>query len=103
MHMDGLRNKRLADECTPERIHMIALALLLLLSGDQLFQKYCAGCHGGDAQGTAKGPGLSANPRVTEQSEEQLSSFIQQGNIANGMPSFTDLSAKERLSIAKYL
>ena len=38
----------------------------------QAFNVNCAGCHGEDARGTAKGVGLAANPRVAAQSAEQL-------------------------------
>jgi PQQ-dependent dehydrogenase (methanol/ethanol family) len=82
---------------------MIAFALLLFLSAEQLFNTHCAPCHGADAHGTAKGPGLAANPRVAEQSSEQLSTFIEHGNVAAGMPSFAELGAKDLLGLAKYL
>ena len=68
-----------------------------------LFQNNCAGCHGEDARGTAKAPGLAMNQRVAGQSPEQLSAFLEQGNIAGGMPSFADLSAADRAALAKYL
>lgn len=82
---------------------MIAIVFLLFLSPEQLFNTYCATCHGTDAHGTAKGPGLAANPRVAEQSIEELAAFLEQGNIAAGMPSFADLATKDRTSLAKYL
>ena len=43
------------------------------------------------------------NQRVAGQSPEQLSAFLAQGNIAGGMPSFSDLSAADRSALAKYL
>jgi PQQ-dependent dehydrogenase (methanol/ethanol family) len=87
---------------------MIALALSLLLSAQQLlsqqpFAIHCAACHGGDARGTAKAPGLAMNPRVAEQSAEQLSAYIQAGNTGAGMPSFASLSAGDLSSVVKYL
>jgi PQQ-dependent dehydrogenase (methanol/ethanol family) len=82
---------------------MIAFALLLFLSPQQLFSSHCAPCHGADARGTAKAPGLTANPRVAEQSAEQLRGFLQRGNIAAGMPSFADLAAKDLMALARYL
>ena len=84
---------------------MIAFALFLFLffSEEQLFEQHCAACHGADARGTAKGPGLATNPRVAEQSLEQLRAFLKQGNVANGMPSFADLPPKDLSSIANYL
>ena len=80
-----------------------ALCLLLFLSEEQLFEQHCATCHGADARGTPKAPGLATNPRVAEQSVEQLRAFIKQGNIANGMPSFADLAPKDLSSLANYL
>src|SRR5271170_3473948 len=83
----------------------IVIALLLLLSAQQLFPQqlfadHCAACHGQDARGTAKGPGLAMNSRVAEQSAEQL--HLEHGNAGAGMPSFSDLSADDLASLAKY-
>jgi len=72
-------------------------------SSQELFHKNCAGCHGEDARGSAKAPGLAMNQRVAGQSPEELSAFLERGNIAGGMPSFSDLSAADRAALAKYL
>ena len=87
---------------------MIVLALLLLLSvqpllSQQLFASRCAACHGEDARGTAKGPGLAMNPRVAEQSVEQLRAYLERGNPGAGMPSFADLPADDLDTLARYL
>ena len=92
---------------------MTRLGLLLLLlspqvlsqqvSSEQLFKNNCAGCHGDDAHGTAKAPGLAMNPRVAEQSAEQLHAYIEHGNVAAGMPSFGDLPAEDLKALARYL
>jgi PQQ-dependent dehydrogenase (methanol/ethanol family) len=82
---------------------MIAFALFLFVSTQQLFDQHCASCHGVDARGTAKAPGLAKNPRIAEQSAEQLRAFLEHGNIPAGMPSFADLPAKDLLSLARYL
>jgi PQQ-dependent dehydrogenase (methanol/ethanol family) len=89
---------------------MIVLTLLLFLflspqplRSQQLFSNRCAGCHGEDARGTAKAPGLTMNPRVAEQSVEQLHAYLERGNVAAGMPSFADLPADDLLSLARYL
>ena len=81
---------------------MIAVALAFLLS-PELFHRHCASCHGDDARGTAKGPGLVANPRVAAQSTEELRSFIERGNPAAGMPAFADLSSADLISLTNYL
>ena len=58
------------------------------LQSRQLFDKNCSGCHGSEAQGSAKGPALAMNQRVAQQSAEQLGAYLERGNIAAGMPSF---------------
>lgn len=87
---------------------MILLALLLLLFAQPLlpqqpFASRCASCHGEDARGTAKAPGLAMNPRVAEQSVEQLRGYLEHGNPGAGMPAFGDLPAGELTSLGRYL
>ncbi|MDE3164226.1 MAG: PQQ-binding-like beta-propeller repeat protein [Acidobacteriota bacterium] len=86
---------------------MTALALLLLLSphlsAQQPFASHCAGCHGEDARGSAKAPGLAANPRVAAQSVDQLRAYLERGDPGAGMPSFSDLPAADLLTLARYL
>ncbi len=92
---------------------MIGFGLLLIpllqqapsrqASPHRLFLSNCAGCHGEDARGTGKAPGLAMNPRVAEQSVQQLRAYLEHGNIAAGMPSFADLSAQDSMALAKYL
>src|SRR4051794_14282339 len=68
-----------------------------------LFAEQCAGCHGAEGLGTAKGPALAMNPRVAEQSADQLTAYLQRGNVAAGMPSFADLSASDRATLVRYV
>src|SRR5690349_16954317 len=85
---------------------LIALSALLPaqpVSSQQLFATRCAPCHGEDARGSGKAPGLAMNPRVAEQSAEQLRDYLTRGNPGAGMPAFSDLSANERMSLARYL
>jgi PQQ-dependent dehydrogenase (methanol/ethanol family) len=87
---------------------MIHIALLLALAGQppvapQPFAAQCASCHGGDARGTAKGPGLAMNPRVASQTVDELRTFIERGNPGAGMPAFADLPAADLLAVARYL
>ena len=94
-----------------EKSDVKIFALLFLLSAlpassqpsPEVFARNCAGCHGESARGTAKAPGLAMNSRVAEQSVDQLSTFLERGNIAAGMPSFADLPAADRRALAHYL
>ena len=81
---------------------MIAFALALLLS-PELFRQQCGPCHGDDARGTAKGPGLAANSHVAAQTREQLQAFLQRGNPGSGMPAFGDLPSADLLLLVDYL
>lgn len=69
----------------------------------QTFNLNCAGCHGEDGRGTAKGPNLAANPHVASQSAEQLRAFLAHGNVASGMPAFANLPADDLRALVGYL
>src|SRR6476469_9221376 len=73
-----------------------------LAEGERSYGKQCAGCHGGDAHGTDRGPGLAGNRRVRSRSAEQLRTFIRKGSPGGGMPPF-DLPADELESLADWL
>jgi glucose dehydrogenase/cytochrome c553 len=72
-------------------------------SPQQVFSAHCGACHGEDGHGSAQGPGLWNNPRVAEQTPEQLSAFLKQGNANAGMPAFDALAASELNVLARYL
>jgi glucose dehydrogenase len=67
------------------------------------FTARCATCHGDEARGSARGPGLVMNPRVAVQSIDQLRAYLVRGNAGAGMPAFADLPADELLALARYL
>jgi PQQ-dependent dehydrogenase (methanol/ethanol family) len=73
------------------------------LRSQQLFATNCVSCHGEEGRGSAKGPALAMNQRVAEQSADQLGAYLERGNIAGGMPSFSDLSADDRTTLVRYL
>ncbi len=72
------------------------------MEGEQLFARLCAGCHGADAHGTDRGPGLAGNRRVRARSAEQLRAFLRKGAPASGMPAF-DLPADQLDALAVLL
>jgi PQQ-dependent dehydrogenase (methanol/ethanol family) len=75
----------------------------LLLAQQQPFATRCAPCHGEDARGTAQAPGLANNPRVAEQSADQLRAYLERGNPAAGMPAFANMPAEEMAAIVRYV
>jgi mono/diheme cytochrome c family protein len=70
--------------------------------GEKLFAGQCAGCHGADAHGTDRGPGLAANRRVRSRSIQQLRHFIRRGAPGSGMPAF-DLPGAQLDALAALL
>src|SRR5689334_5242683 len=48
----------------------------------------CAGCHGADARGSDRAPGLAGSRRLRSRSTEQLRALIKKGVPASGMPAF---------------
>src|ERR1700732_4788361 len=84
---------------------MVALvcAPILLAQNQDSFAVNCAACHGADARGSAQSPGLSTNPRVAEQSQDQLRAYLRQGNPNAGMPSFGHLSDTDLTAVTRFL
>ncbi|HEY3837059.1 MAG TPA: PQQ-binding-like beta-propeller repeat protein [Bryobacteraceae bacterium] len=83
------------------------ITLVFLLAGPLLaqsqFAEYCSGCHGADAHGSAKAPGLANDPRIAAQSADQLRAYIQHGNPNAGMPAFTSLSSTDLNALTRFL
>ncbi|HUE05048.1 MAG TPA: PQQ-binding-like beta-propeller repeat protein [Bryobacteraceae bacterium] len=78
------------------------LALPAAAAAQDVFTRHCAGCHGAAARGTAKGPGLAANPHLAGLSEAEILAVIQRGFPDSGMPPF-DLPAAELDDVARYV
>ena len=91
------------------QIWTIALLLISIsafaqqVSPEQLFATRCGACHGDDAHGSGQGPGLAMNPRIAEQSADELLEFIKRGNPNGGMPAFASLPASELSTLSKFL
>ena len=81
---------------------LLCLPLLAASSGARVFADHCAGCHGSNARGSSKGPGLAANPRLAGQSAGQLRALIERGFPDSGMPPF-DLPTAELDAVARYV
>ena len=78
------------------RFTLAFLILPIALSaadGRKSFRDRCAGCHGSDARGSGKGPGLEGNPRLGGKSVAELRAIVQAGFPDAGMPPF-DLPAE---------
>jgi len=76
-------------------------ALEQTVDARQIFATRCASCHGGAAEGTDRGPTLSASRRLRTRSEQEIRDIVQKGT-PGGMPSFA-LPDAELQSIAAWV
>src|SRR5438034_8898764 len=59
-----------------------------LTEGTKIYAQRCAGCHGADAHGTDKAPGLAGNQRLRDGSVKDLQYLISKGVPGSGIPPF---------------
>lgn len=72
------------------------------LAGARLFNQNCASCHGDDARGRDKHPGLRSE-RVRTASPGELQWLLTNGSMKNGMPSWSRLPEPQRWQLVSYL
>jgi mono/diheme cytochrome c family protein len=70
-------------------------------AGQKLFARYCAECHGATGQGTDRAPALQ--PYVKSSQPTMLVSFIKNGKLRAGMPSWSRLPDQQLSQIVAYL
>ena len=70
--------------------------------GSKLFQERCSTCHGDDAKGTPRAPGLTKTS-VQNQTDGALFWKISSGNTRAGMPPFSFLPRVQRWQLVLFL
>ncbi len=73
-----------------------------VLAGRKLYLRHCASCHGKDARGRGKAPDLHLAP-IQSASPGRLFWFLKNGNLKEGMPSWSRLPDLQRWQIVSYL
>ena len=71
-------------------------------AGAKLFRQHCAACHGADARGHASAPSLRS-AAVQSLPDPALFSFITNGVLRQGMPSWSRLPDERRWQLIAYL
>lgn len=71
-------------------------------AGRKLFLRHCASCHGDDAAGTPRAPGLVGDS-VKASTPDALERFLRNGRMARGMPSWSGLPRERRRQLVAYL
>src|ERR1051326_899174 len=60
-----------------------------IAAGQKLFRRHCSECHGSDGLGTERAPSVAVFVRLTE--ADTLRTFIKNGDLGRGMPSWSRL------------
>lgn len=70
-------------------------------AGGKLFAQHCAACHGINATG-ARAPSLH-RPSVQSMPDAALVQFLTDGDLPNGMPSWSRLPEERRWQLVRYI
>lgn len=73
-----------------------------ILAGKKLFERHCASCHGLEGRGQEKAPDLHA-PIIASARPGVLFWFLKNGNLKEGMPSWSRLPDQQRWQLVSYL
>ncbi|HJY86941.1 MAG TPA: cytochrome c [Candidatus Acidoferrales bacterium] len=71
-------------------------------AGRKLFKRHCARCHGPEGHGLDKAPDLRA-PLIQNTAPGKLRWFLRNGNLKEGMPSWSKLPDERLWQIVSYL
>jgi len=70
--------------------------------GKKLYAQNCAQCHGNNLQGMGPAPALQSSS-VKSAKPGELFWFVTNGNLNNGMPSWSNLPKQQRWQIVTFL
>jgi alcohol dehydrogenase (cytochrome c) len=68
--------------------------------GQEVFERSCGVCHGGDGLGGEMAPTLARQARLDD---DELSKLIHDGIPARGMPAFTSIAAKDKSDLMTFI
>jgi len=71
-------------------------------AGEKLFKRHCAECHALDGRGREHAPDLQS-PIIQMTSPGRLFWFLKNGNLKEGMPSWSKLPEQQRWQLVTYL
>jgi len=69
--------------------------------GARRYMEYCAGCHGTDGRGGAKGPSLAGEPAASR-SDDELYAIVRNGTHG-GMPPFAQIGEASLTALIRFL
>jgi mono/diheme cytochrome c family protein len=97
---------RVSDWIAPSseaaRVNPLSGQSSAVAGGSKLFHERCTACHGDDARGTPRAPGLT-KASVQIQSDGALFWKISSGNTRRGMPPYSFLPRAQRWQLVMFL
>jgi alcohol dehydrogenase (cytochrome c) len=92
---------------------LVAAMMLLVLSafgqgdvagmGQRQFATTCAGCHGLDGSGSAKGSAIAKLPVTRARTDDELIAIVRNGVLGKGMPPMAALGDEKIRAVVRYL
>ena len=73
-----------------------------IAAGSRVFSDHCAKCHGADALGRDDRPNLRSE-RIQNAADGEIFWLLKNGNLAKGMPSWSDLPEPTRWQVIAYV
>src|SRR6266702_3713822 len=73
------------------------------LDGGREFAITCAGCHGTDGSGSAKGPAIATQPKTIARWDEELIRIVRDGVPGKGMPGLKALGDERIAALVRYV
>jgi quinohemoprotein ethanol dehydrogenase len=84
------------------RTNPLAADAKSVAAGAQVYGERCARCHGADANGHGRKPGLRG-PDTTSSTDGELFWLLTNGDLAHGMPAWPQMPEPERWQLVTYL
>ncbi len=74
-----------------------------IAAGQQIYEQHCSHCHGENAEGTKKHPGLRSERIQVRATDGDIYWLLSNGNMRRGMPPWTKLPDQQRWQLISYL
>lgn len=85
------------------RINPLAARPESTAAGALAYRRHCLQCHGADALGDNRRKPALRSDRIKSATDGDLEWFLRQGDLAHGMPSWSNLPEAQRWQIVAYL
>jgi cytochrome c oxidase cbb3-type subunit 3 len=92
----------LAAQSTPTRAGS-SIDNQQLEAGKKVFVANCSGCHGLDATGGDRAPGISSGSEAAKMGDDELKRTVRDGIAGAGMPPFASMGNAQIASVVSYL